>query len=296
LIFADQDPAEGVKHEHVWKLLDRAEGGTPDEFELIRVVNYQFRSLIAERWREKRVFLAGDAAHQMPPFLAQGMCSGFRDSHNLAWKLDMVLKGSAGPEFLDTYEAERGPNSRATIIASKQVGENVNERDPEKIRIRNENLRALQAENEKSPTEKKLIAFRVPGFEHGFVARGGKTSVKGAGDAFGQGRVQHKAKQGLFDDVAGRGFMILSRKGDPASVLSKQDMAFWREIGGLIKSFEVAGSDGLTELDDYYTELMDRYDCDVIIKRSDYYMFGACPKIEDLPSLIADLRAQLNPA
>jgi 2-polyprenyl-6-methoxyphenol hydroxylase-like FAD-dependent oxidoreductase len=88
MIFAGESPEDAVKPESVWRRLNRPEGATPDDLELIRVASYKFQSLYAERWRVGRVFLAGDAAHQMPPFLAQGLCSGFRDAHNLAWKLD----------------------------------------------------------------------------------------------------------------------------------------------------------------------------------------------------------------
>ena len=136
MIFAGESAEEAVKPENVWRRLDRPEGATPDEFELIRVVAYKFQSLMARSWRKGRIFLAGDAAHQMPPFLAQGMCSGFRDAHNIAWKLDLVLKGIAGPTLLDSYETEREPNARATIVESMKVGQNVNERDPEKVRAR----------------------------------------------------------------------------------------------------------------------------------------------------------------
>ena len=136
MIFREESREEAVKPESVWRRLDRAEGGTPDQFDLVRVVSYQFQSLYAERWREGRIFLAGDAAHQMPPFLAQGMCSGFRDAHNLAWKLDLVLQRKAPPAFLDSYQAERGPSVRATIVESMRVGQFVNERDPEKVKQR----------------------------------------------------------------------------------------------------------------------------------------------------------------
>jgi 2-polyprenyl-6-methoxyphenol hydroxylase-like FAD-dependent oxidoreductase len=84
MIFDDETPEESLKLENIWKRLDRPEGGTPEDFEIIRAVNYQFRSLIAEHWQDGRVFLAGDSAHQMPPFLGQGMCSGFRHAHNIA--------------------------------------------------------------------------------------------------------------------------------------------------------------------------------------------------------------------
>ena len=84
----------------------------PTEAELVRVANYVFRSRIAERWRSGPIMLAGDAAHEMPPFLAQGMCSGIRDSHNLAWKLDLVLRGYADAAILDTYQPEREPHVR----------------------------------------------------------------------------------------------------------------------------------------------------------------------------------------
>jgi len=294
MIFPDEAPEEAVKHENVWKRLERREGGTPDEFELIRVVSYKFQSLLAERWHDGRIFLAGDSAHQMPPFLAQGMCSGFRDAYNIAWKLDLVLKGLAGPAFLNTYEAERGPNSRATIVESLRVGLNVNERDPEKARARDEQLMALRAAKDRGEMPKALIAFRVPGFEDGFVARADTVGrAKGAGDVFGQGRVARNGADGLFDDVAGRGFMVIARNGDPARALSAADRAYWDALGGRFVTIG-DGPDDLRDTEAQIFGLMEAYGCDVIVKRPDYYLFGACPKIDDLPSLMAELRMQLG--
>lgn len=292
MIFPGESPEEAVKPENVWRRLDRPEGGTPDEFELIRVASYKFQSLYAERWREGRAFLAGDAAHQMPPFLAQGMCSGFRDAHNLAWKLDLVLKGQAPPKFLDSYEAERGPNARATIIESMRVGQHVNERDPEKVKQRDAQLMALQAEKQKANGKKQLIAFRVPGFEKGFVARPNE-GVRGAGDAFLQGRVRRGDREGKFDDVVGRSFMIVGRNGDPAAALSAGDRDFWASLGGnIVRVGNEAG--GVADVDGQCSRLMDEYGCDVIIKRPDFYIFGACRSAKELPALIADLREQLQ--
>jgi 2-polyprenyl-6-methoxyphenol hydroxylase-like FAD-dependent oxidoreductase len=297
MIFPGESPEDAVKPESVWRRLNRPEGGTPEEFELVRVASYKFQSLFAERWRDGRIFLAGDSAHQMPPFLAQGLCSGFRDAHNLAWKLDLVLKGQAQPAFLDTYMAERGPNARATIVESMRVGLHVNERDPEKVARRDAELMALQAEKERTKRQKQLIAFRVPGFESGFVAHS-RHDVHGAGDALVQGRVRHNGKEDRFDDLAGRGFMIIARDGDPASVLSRNDLDFWQSLGG--RTIRIGGTpaketdDAFVDVDGQYNRLMDEYGCNAIVKRPDYYIFGACPTVAGLPALMADLRSQLQ--
>lgn len=83
---------------------------------------YTFRARIAQTWRKGRVLLAGDAAHQTPPFAGQGMCSGLRDAANLAWKLAAVTRGEADDALLDTYQPERAPNLRATIDMAIMMG------------------------------------------------------------------------------------------------------------------------------------------------------------------------------
>lgn len=86
---------------------------------------YTFRARIAEHWRKGRVLLAGDAAHQTPPFAGQGMCSGLRDAANIAWKLAAVIKGEAPDRLLDSYQPERAPNLRATIDMAIMMGKTV---------------------------------------------------------------------------------------------------------------------------------------------------------------------------
>lgn len=91
-----------------------------------RTAVYTFRARIARDWRRGRVFLAGDAAHQTPPFAGQGLCSGLRDAANLAWKLAAVIRGdahgAAAEALLDTYQPERAPHLRATIDMAILMG------------------------------------------------------------------------------------------------------------------------------------------------------------------------------
>ena len=93
-----------------------------DQLELVRVAEYTFRALLADRWRDRNVFLLGDAAHLTPPFIGQGLCSGVRDSMNLSWKIAGVLSGDLPESVLDTYEVERKPHARALIRLAKLIG------------------------------------------------------------------------------------------------------------------------------------------------------------------------------
>jgi 3-(3-hydroxy-phenyl)propionate hydroxylase len=93
-----------------------------DQLELVRVAEYTFRAQLADRWRDRNVFLLGDAAHLTPPFVGQGLCAGVRDSMNLSWKITGVLSGDLPESVLDTYEVERKPHARALIQLAKVIG------------------------------------------------------------------------------------------------------------------------------------------------------------------------------
>jgi 3-(3-hydroxy-phenyl)propionate hydroxylase len=93
-----------------------------DQLELVRVAEYTFRAQLADRWRDRNVFLLGDAAHLTPPFVGQGLCAGIRDSMNLSWKIAGVLSGDLPESVLDTYEVERKPHARALIQLAKVIG------------------------------------------------------------------------------------------------------------------------------------------------------------------------------
>jgi 3-(3-hydroxy-phenyl)propionate hydroxylase len=92
------------------------------ELDIVRVAEYTFRAQVADRWRDRRVFLLGDAAHLTPPFIGQGMGTGMRDAMNLAWKLAGVLGGALPGRVLDSYQAERKPHALASIRLAKLAG------------------------------------------------------------------------------------------------------------------------------------------------------------------------------
>ncbi len=113
-----------------WQLLEPWDV-TAENATLERHAVYRFQARWADRWRTGNVLLAGDAAHQMPPFAGQGMCSGLRDAANLAWKLDLVLNGTAPVELFDAYELERSENVRAVIDFSMALGKVICITDPD---------------------------------------------------------------------------------------------------------------------------------------------------------------------
>jgi 3-(3-hydroxy-phenyl)propionate hydroxylase len=93
-----------------------------DALELVRVTSYTFRAQVASRWRDRNVFILGDAAHLTPPFVGQGMAAGLRDALNLTWKLVGVLDKSLPESVLDTYEQERKLHAAAMILMAVSVG------------------------------------------------------------------------------------------------------------------------------------------------------------------------------
>ena len=93
-----------------------------EEVEIERRAVYAFHARVADKWRNGRILLAGDAAHLMPPFAGQGMNSGMKDAVNLGWKLAAVIARSAHADILDSYEIERARSVRAMVNLSRRLG------------------------------------------------------------------------------------------------------------------------------------------------------------------------------
>ena len=125
----DESLDELHDEQRAWELLEPWDVH-PGNARLERHAVYTFNARYAEAWRAGRVLIAGDAAHLMPPFAGQGLCSGLRDAANLAWKLDLALDGRAAPALLDSYESERMPSARAAIEFSIELGKVICVPDP----------------------------------------------------------------------------------------------------------------------------------------------------------------------
>jgi len=144
MLMPGDDPAQLVQPETLWKLVRK--WVTPEQADIERAVIYTFHSVIAEGWRQGRLMLAGDAAHQTPPFLGQGMCAAIRDVSNLAWKLNAVLRGRADDALLDTYESERSPHVQAFIDLAVKLGDIIQTTDPQAALERDAKFKAGQPE------------------------------------------------------------------------------------------------------------------------------------------------------
>ena len=107
--------AENITEQRALELL-RAAIGVPDIPVVIEdMAKWRAEADSAERYQDDRVFLAGDAAHVVPPNGGFGGNTGVQDAHNLAWKLALVVRGVAGPGLLDTYDDERRPIGELTV-------------------------------------------------------------------------------------------------------------------------------------------------------------------------------------
>ncbi|MBB1034522.1 bifunctional 3-(3-hydroxy-phenyl)propionate/3-hydroxycinnamic acid hydroxylase [Dietzia sp. CQ4] len=120
----DDETAEDYAHiDAVVPLLQPwLEGVDAPDLRLFRSAEYTFRARVAQRWRDRRVFLLGDAAHLTPPFIGQGMGAGLRDAANLSWKLAAVLRGGAPSSTLESYEQERIPHCTGLIRLATMTG------------------------------------------------------------------------------------------------------------------------------------------------------------------------------
>jgi 2-polyprenyl-6-methoxyphenol hydroxylase-like FAD-dependent oxidoreductase len=252
----------------------------PDNAKLERHAVYTFRGAWADAWRKGRILLAGDAAHLTPPFIGQGLCSGMRDAANLAWKLDLVLAGRAAEPLLDTYTSERLPHVRALIELAVSLGRVICVPDPAEAAERDRRMIAEQRER------KEAVAAELP-----VVGPGCFAPSPAAGHLFVQDHVRQGDATGLFDDVIGRGFALVSSHGDPARALAPELASFFESIGGI--TAHVAPYAPVSDVAGGYARWFGENGVAVALQRPDYAVFGTAPTLDGAAGLVADLREKL---
>jgi 3-(3-hydroxy-phenyl)propionate hydroxylase len=214
----EQD-ADVLAPEHVAKLLRLY--GTDDKAVLRRKVVYTFHARMADRWRAGRVFLAGDAAHLMPPFAGQGMNSGVRDAHNLAWKLAAVVSGHLGDGLLDTYEAERRDHVSEMTQLAMRIGQVIMPRGRMQALAVRTFFRALALYPAARSYFAEMKYKPKPRFHRGFLlARPAASQQSLVGKLFPQALVMTATGFALLDDVLGDGFALLAPPGTPPRILA----------------------------------------------------------------------------
>ncbi|MET9328046.1 bifunctional 3-(3-hydroxy-phenyl)propionate/3-hydroxycinnamic acid hydroxylase [Tsukamurella sp. NPDC003166] len=281
--------------ETAWRLL-QPWNLTPDNADLERHAVYTFQARWADRWRAGRLLLAGDAAHQMPPFAGQGMCSGIRDAANLAFKLDLVLRDQAHPDLLDTYGTERSGHVQHAIGLSIELGKVICVTDPAAVAERDGFMLSQGGD-----PDKVLPPIPPATLTGGLLHRtpDGALGV-GAGRLSGQGRVTHRGRTGLLDEVLGTGFLLASII-DARAELSAEQSAFLDALGVRIVRFvaseaDVETDDDVVDLDDTYLTHMTEVSHLSALVRPDHYLFGVAVDPSEIGRIVDGLRAQLSGA
>lgn len=254
---------------------------TPENATLERHAVYTFRGQWAQSWKHGRVMLAGDAAHLMPPFAGQGMCSGLRDAMALAWRLDAVLRGTLTEQVLDSYGPERCGHVQEMIGFSIELGKVICITDPVVAAQRDKDMIGAQAQP----------GYQAPPPPQPRLGAGLWQSQAPAAGLLGwQGVVQADGRRGLFDDVMGVRFTLLARDGDALAGLSPANRAALRAVDAAVVHL---GAGGLVDVDGTYGRWLDMLGCSAVLTRPDFYVQGTAQSAEALNPMLDDWRAAM---
>lgn len=271
----------------------------PDKLNIIRAVVYHFHSLIALQWRSDRIFIVGDSAHQMPPILGQGMCSGIRDAQNLCWKLDLVLRGLAPDKLLDTYQTERLPHVREIVKLATRAFKIFKTRNPIVASIRDTVMRLVQRFAAKSKLQN--VGSDMPPLTQGILA----SSPNGdrhptVGQMFIQPQVLNdKRELVLLDRILGNSWAILGLNPDYLNFIDPEFRAFLTSLSTKF-IYVAAGDDNLIECTNgmesikdtsgQITDWLTKQQGEIVIIRPDRYVFGVGDRHE-IDSLVNQLKS-----
>jgi len=262
--------ADFDSHDKIWPLL-KALGVSEEDVEIHQHAFYRHHTRMAQTWRVGRTFLAGDAAHLMPPWAGAGMQTGMRDAFDIGWKLAGVIQGRLPERFLDTYEAERRPNADFYTQLAVQLGRII------KQELSEEEQAALNAPppDPANPPEPPLIAppvlaggwLRGPLAEHSAVGR--MIPQPSVGD--------NRGAMARLDELLGHSFVLLGDDLDPATLLTAEERAGWDALGARYvavrpQNRHTQGPDELVDLDEVLGPWMRRYGARAIAVRPDRFV------------------------
>lgn len=274
---------------------------------LRRKTVYRFHARVAPRWSEGRVFLAGDAAHLTPPFAGQGMNSGIRDAHNLSWKLAAVLRGTAGPGLLATYEQERRDHIWQMIGLALRMGRIMSPRSRLHALATQTAFRAL---NLYPPARDYVAQMKYkppPRFNQGFLVPDGRGRRSLVGRLLPQPMIRTPdGTEALLDTLLGGGFTLLTRSATAEADQSRLSQPIWTHIGAHRVALLPAGAANPTSamqesnhgLEAAFATLPNQ----AVLLRPDHYVAAVIdltnpdPTIRKIETLFAATRSSLPPS
>lgn len=222
MLFDHEDEGEMTSPAQIRKLLlpFRPE---LDPGDIRRAAVYVAHQRLARSYRSGRAFLAGDAAHLMPPFAGQGLNAGIRDASNIAWKLIEAVQGGATERLLDTYETERRAHGAKMMILSRRIGAVVMATNPLGTRLRDA---AFQLLRKAPPVHDYLANMRFvtpPDYSDGVTARSGGATTRLPGIEVGRALSQPTVTDNVgrsagLDDHLCRGWSVIGLGTDPVGL------------------------------------------------------------------------------
>ncbi len=282
MLLDGEDPERMVEPQRVWELIEPW-GAHPGNAELIRAATYTFGGRWAEQWRDGRILVAGDAAHVMPPFMAQGFNSGVRDALTLAWKLDLVLGGTSPLDLLDSYTTERLPHVRHIVEESVGLGRMVCILDPEEAAGRDEMLRMARENPEMAPPPPP--PWRLG---EGVFADDERAGYLGV-----QARLAHDGRTALLDDhLGGATWCLLGHGFDPDEHLSEASLEHWSGVGG--RSVAIGRDLDYVDVDGRYGSWFAELGAVGILVRPDFHVFGVAAAADEIDDLVRQLASQIG--
>jgi 3-(3-hydroxy-phenyl)propionate hydroxylase len=192
---------------------------------------YTFHARMADCWHDGRIFLVGDAAHLSPPFAGQGMNSGIRDAHNLAWKLAAVVQGRLGLRLLETYELERRQHAWEMIQLALRMGKVMMPRSAWSAFGLQVAFRLLGVVPPARNYFAEMKYKPKPRFDAGFLARRSKRGAELLiGRLFPQPTVRAEDRTGLLDEFLGDNFALVSLPQTPPSLFDRLPVDSWQPL------------------------------------------------------------------